>query len=90
MGPRRAESGNDGLSDRRYLLTVVMHDQSHSIADSIGPYEGALRAKGLPASMRSMSSEKRSMSPKAFDRLVPPLNTMDSAKPLLWKRWSKV
>ena len=42
------------------------------------------------SSMRSMSSEKRSMSPKAFDRLVPPLNTMDSAKPLLWKRWSKV
>lgn len=41
-------------------------------------------------SMRSMSSEKRSMSPKAFDRLVPPLNTMDSAKPLLWKRWSRV
>ena len=28
-------SGSDGLSDRRYLLTVVMHDQSESIADSI-------------------------------------------------------
>ena len=29
------ESGSDGLSDRYYLLTVVMHDQSDSIADSI-------------------------------------------------------
>ena len=29
------ESGSDGLSDRHYLLTVVMHDQSDSIADSI-------------------------------------------------------
>lgn len=28
------ESGSDGLSDRYYLLTVVMHDQSDSIADS--------------------------------------------------------
>lgn len=26
------ESGSDGLSDRYYLLTVVMHDQSDSIA----------------------------------------------------------
>ncbi len=42
------ESGSDGLSDCRYLLTVVMHDQSESIADSIAAYEGALRAKGLP------------------------------------------
>ena len=42
------ESGSDGLSDRHYLLTVVMHDQSESIADSIAAYEGALRAKGLP------------------------------------------
>lgn len=42
------ESGSDGLSDRYYLLTVVMHDQSESIADSIAAYEGALRAKGLP------------------------------------------
>ena len=40
------ESGSDGLSDRHYLLTVVMHDQSESIADSIAAYEGALRAKG--------------------------------------------
>ena len=29
------ESGSDGLSDRYYLLTVVMHDQSENIADSI-------------------------------------------------------
>ena len=42
------ESGSDGLSDRHYLLTVVMHDQSENIADSIAAYEGALRAKGLP------------------------------------------
>ena len=42
------ESGSDGLSDRHYLLTIVMHDQSESIADSIAAYEGALRAKGLP------------------------------------------
>ena len=42
------ESGSDGLSDRYYLLTVVMHDQSESIANSIESYEGALRAKGLP------------------------------------------
>ena len=28
------ESGSDGLSDRNYLLTVVIHDQSDSIADS--------------------------------------------------------
>ena len=42
------ESGGDGLSDRHCLLTVVMHDQSESIADSIQSYEGALRAKGLP------------------------------------------
>lgn len=41
------ESGSDGLSDRHYLLTVVMHDQPDGIADSIEAYEGALRAKGL-------------------------------------------
>lgn len=28
------ESGSDGLSDRYYLLAVVMRDQSDSIADS--------------------------------------------------------
>ena len=39
------ESGSDGLSDRHYLLTVVMHDQSENIAGSIAAYEGALRAK---------------------------------------------
>ena len=42
------ESGSDGLSDRYYLLTVVMHGQSDSIANSIEAYEDALRAKGLP------------------------------------------
>lgn len=29
------ESGSDGLFDRHYLLTVVMHDQSDSIAESL-------------------------------------------------------
>ena len=42
------ESGSDGLSDLHYLLTVVMHDQSRSIADSIELYERALRSSGLP------------------------------------------
>ena len=42
------ESGSDGLSDRYYLLTVVMHDQSDSIAESTKAYEDALCAKGLP------------------------------------------
>lgn len=28
------KSESDGLSDRYYLLTVVMHDQSENIADS--------------------------------------------------------
>ena len=42
------ESGSDGLSDRYYLLTVVMHHQSDSIAESTKAYEDALCAKGLP------------------------------------------
>lgn len=42
------EPGSDDLSDRHYLLTVVIHDQADSIADSIAAYESALRAKGLP------------------------------------------
>ena len=42
------ESGSGGPSDRHCLLTVVMHDRSESIADSIESYESALRAKGLP------------------------------------------
>ena len=41
------ESGSDGLSDRHYLLTVVMHDQLRaSRFDRV--LRGALRAKGLP------------------------------------------
>ena len=42
------ESGSDGLSDRYYPLTVVIHDRADSIADSIKAYQDALRAKGLP------------------------------------------
>ena len=30
------KSESDGLSDRYYLFTVVMHDQPDSIADSTG------------------------------------------------------
>ena len=52
------ESGSDGLSDRHYLLTVVMHDQSEIIADSIAAYEGALRAKGLPDIQIHLSSDR--------------------------------
>lgn len=40
------ESGSDGLSDRHYLLTVVMHDQSESIADSIAAYEAPFAPRG--------------------------------------------
>ena len=42
------ESRSDGLSDRYYPLTVVIHDRADSIADSIKAYQDALRAKGLP------------------------------------------
>ena len=38
------EPESDDLSDRHYLLTVVMRDQSDSIAESIKAYEDALRA----------------------------------------------
>ena len=55
------ESGSDGLSDRHYLLTVVMRDQSNSIADSIRSYESAFHAEGLPDNpvrRRELSSMK--------------------------------
>ena len=50
------ESGSDGLSDRYYLLTVVMHDQSDSIAESIKAYEDAPRA---PRDFRTYPSMRR-------------------------------
>ena len=40
------ESGSDGLSDRHYLLTVVMHDQSDNIANSIAAYEAPFAPRG--------------------------------------------
>ena len=55
------ESGSDGLSDHHYLLTVVMHDQSENIADSIAAYEGALRAKGLPDQYSGLDLRARKM-----------------------------
>lgn len=42
------ESGNVGLPNRHYLLTVVIHDQYESIADSLATYEGGLRANSSP------------------------------------------
>lgn len=41
------ESGSDGLSDRYYLLTIVMHNQDDRLEPSIAKYENALAAKGL-------------------------------------------
>lgn len=42
------ESGSDGLDSRWYLLTLVAHDQSDLIDDSIASYEKSLANKGLP------------------------------------------
>ncbi|EOS49734.1 MULTISPECIES: DUF3800 domain-containing protein [Adlercreutzia] len=42
------ESGSDALDSRYYLLTLVIHDQSDSIVNSITRYERALVDKGLP------------------------------------------
>ncbi len=42
------ESGSDGMKDRFYLLTLVLHDQQDDITNDIAHYELALRAKGLP------------------------------------------
>lgn len=42
------ESGSDALDSHHYLLTLVIHDQSDSITDSITRYERALADKGLP------------------------------------------
>ena len=42
------ESGSDGLKDRYYLLTLVLHEQNVRIVDGIRHYERALTQKGLP------------------------------------------
>lgn len=42
------ESGNQDLSEGRYLVSVVLHDHSEDIADVIGRYEARLAESGLP------------------------------------------
>ena len=42
------ESGSDGLKDRFYLLTIVLHEQDEDIADCVTQYRNALAQKGLP------------------------------------------
>lgn len=42
------ESGSDGMKDRFYLLTLVVHDQDDDINRDISLYEQSLLAKGLP------------------------------------------
>ncbi len=42
------ESGNQDLSEGRYLLTVVLHDHSEDVDDVIGRYKARLAAAGLP------------------------------------------
>ena len=42
------ESGADGLDSDYYLLTLVFHDQSAPLVDSVSRYERSLVARGLP------------------------------------------
>ena len=42
------ESGNQDLSEGRYLVAVVLHDHSEDIGGAIGRYEARLAAGGLP------------------------------------------
>lgn len=42
------ESGSDGMRDRYYLLTLVVHDQDSDIRPDIALYEQSLQTKGLP------------------------------------------
>ena len=42
------ESGSDGMKDRYYLLTLVVHDQADDIYAGILRYEQSLMEKGLP------------------------------------------
>ena len=42
------ESGNQDLSEGRYLVAVVLHDHSESIEAAIERYEARLAAAGLP------------------------------------------
>lgn len=42
------ESGSDGMRDRYYLLTLVIHDQDNDIHPDVVLYEQSLQVKGLP------------------------------------------
>lgn len=42
------ESGSDGLKDRYYLLTLVLHEQDADINEGIRAYERSLAERGLP------------------------------------------
>lgn len=42
------ESGSDGLRDKYYLVTLVVHEQDDSLLENIGLYEQSLSARNLP------------------------------------------
>ena len=42
------ESGSDGLRDKYYLVTLVLHEQDDDISEGIKLYEQSLVEKGLP------------------------------------------
>ena len=42
------ESGNQDLSEGRYIVTVVLHDHSEDISTPLQRYEGRLASAGLP------------------------------------------
>lgn len=42
------ESGSDGLKDKYYLVTLVLHEQGDDVSQSIWLYERSLSEKGLP------------------------------------------
>ena len=42
------ESGSDGLKDKYYLVTLVLHEQRDDVSEGIRLYEQSLSEKGLP------------------------------------------
>lgn len=42
------ESGSDGLHERYYLVTIVLHEQDNDISEGVRLYEQSLAEKGLP------------------------------------------
>lgn len=42
------ESGSDGLKEKYYLLTLVLHEQSVDISEGVHAYELSLAERGLP------------------------------------------